>query len=169
MGIFPWVTDFISDLSQFDAGNTHSLKEFSDIFGRDYLLQVLERYWIHMGGRALETYRPLMGQKTFHQVMDESTATCYGELSSTSHFHIDLFGNYIPGLCSGLSIAIEDLGKPLSDETYPVLTALCRHGIRGLVKMAKAAIGYKPQKDFYINKCDLCTEVRFCLVQNGYG
>ena len=101
--------------------------------------------------------------------MDESTSTCYGELSSTSHFHIDLFGNYIPGLCSGLSIAIEDLGKPLSDETYPVLTALCRHGIRGLVKMAKAAIGYKPQKDFYINKCDLCTEVRFCLVQNGYG
>jgi Radical SAM superfamily len=169
VGIFPWVTDFISDLSQFDAGNTHSLKEFSDIFGRDYLLQVLERYWIHMGGRALETYRPLMGQKTFHQVMDESTATCYGELSSTSHFHIDLFGNYIPGLCSGLSIAIEDLGKPLSDETYPVLTALCRHGIRGLVKMAEAAIGYKPQKDFYINKCDLCTEVRFCLVQNGYG
>ena len=169
VGIFPWVTDFISDLSQFDAGNTHSLKEFSDIFGRDYLLQVLERYWIHMGGRALETYRPLMGQKTFPQVMDESTATCYSELSSTSHFHIDLFGNYIPGLCSGLSIAIEDLGKPLSDETYPVLTALCRHGTRGLVKMAEAAIGYKSQKDFYINKCDLCTEVRFCLVQNGYG
>ena len=58
---------------------------------------------------------------------------------------------------------------PLADESYPVLTTLGRYGIRGLVKMAEAAIGYKPQKDFYINKCDLCTEVRFCLVQNGYG
>jgi hypothetical protein len=169
VGIFPWVTDFISDLSQFDAGNTHSLAEFSDIFGRDYLLQVLERYWIHMGGRALETYRPLMGQKTFHQVMDESTATCYGELSSTSHFHIDLFGNYIPGLCSGLSIAIEDLGKPLSDETYPIITTLYRWGIRGLVKMAEDTVGYIPQKDLYINKCDLCTEVRTFLVQTDYS
>ena len=169
VGIFPWVTDFISDLSHFEAGNTHSLAEYSDIFGRDYLLQVLERYWIHMGGRALETYRPLMGQKTFHQVMDESTANCYGELSSTSHFHIDLFGNYIPGLCSGLAIAIEDLAKPLSDETYPIITTLHLWGIRGLVKLAKESFGYIPQKDLYINKCDLCTEVRTCMVQAKYN
>ena len=169
VGIFPWVTDFVSDLSQFDPAKTHSLAEFSDIFGRDYVLQVLERYWIHMGGRALETYRPLMGQKSFKQVLDESTATCYAELSNTGHFHIDLFGNYIPGLCSGLAIAIEDLGKPLSDETYPVLTTLCHHGIRGLVKMAEDTFGYSPQKNLYINKCDLCTEVRTFLVQKDYG
>ncbi len=167
--IFPWVTDFISDLSKFDPHKTHSLAEFSHVFGRDYLLQILQRYWIHMGGRALQTYRSLMGKKTFQQVMDESTGTCYGELSNTSHFHIDLFGNYIPGLCSGLAIAIEDLGKPLSDETYPVLTTLGRHGIRGLVKMAAEACGYSPQKDLYINKCDLCTEVRTCMVQKGYS
>jgi MoaA/NifB/PqqE/SkfB family radical SAM enzyme len=55
IGIFPWVTEFVSDLSQFDSGQTHSLAEFSDVFGRDYLLRVLERYWIHKGGRALET------------------------------------------------------------------------------------------------------------------
>ena len=169
VGIFPWVTDFVADLSQFDPHKTHSLAEFSDVFGRNYLLQVLERYWIHMGGRALQTYRLLMGQKSFQQVMDESTATCLGELSDTSHFHIDLFGNYIPGLCSGLSIAIEDLGKPLSDEAYPIITTLCRHGIRRLVKMAEDTVGYIPQKDLYINKCDLCTEVRTFLVQNHYS
>ena len=168
VGIFPWVTDFVSDLSQFDAATTHSLAEFSDAFGRNYLLQVLERYWIHMGGRALETFRPLLGQKTFQQVMDEAAATCHGELSNTSHFHIDLFGNYIPGLCSGLAIASEDLGQPLSDESYPILTTLCRHGIRGLVKMAETSIGYRPQKNRFINKCDLCTEVRTFMVQNGY-
>ena len=168
VGIFPWITDFIPDLSQLDAERTHSLAEFNDVFGQDYLLRVLDRYWIHMGGRALETFRPMMGQKTFDQIIDESSATCYGELSDTSHFHIDLFGNYIPGLCSGLAIASQDLGKPLSDEIYPVLRTLAHDGIRGLVKMAGESCGYCPQKDLYINKCDLCTEVRTFLVQNGY-
>jgi len=83
--------------------------------------------------------------------------------------YIDLFGNYIPGLCSGLSISIEDLGKPLSDETYPILTTLYHHGILGLVKMAEDLVGFNPQKDFYINKCDLCTEIRIFLVQNDYS
>jgi hypothetical protein len=78
--------------------------------------------------------------------------------------YIDLFGNYIPGLCSGLAIASEDLGKPLSDDTCPLLTTLYHHGIRGLVKMAEDLVGFSPQKDLYIDKCDLCTEVRTFLV-----
>ena len=122
-----------------------------------------------MGGRALETYRPLLAQKTFQQIVDESTENCYVDLSNTSHFHIDLFGNYIPGLCSGLAIRVEDLGKPLSDETYPILTTLHRCGIRGLVNMAQDVVGFRPQKQLYINKCDLCTEVRVSLVQNEYA
>ena len=42
VGIFPWVTDFVSDLSQFDPGQTHSLEEYYQIFSRDYLLKVLK-------------------------------------------------------------------------------------------------------------------------------
>lgn len=168
VGIFPWVTDFFPDLSQLDPNQTHSIEAFSDVFGRDYLSRVLERYWIHMGGRALKTYQPLLGQKTLQQIMDEATPNCLCELTNTSHFHMDLFGNYIPGLCSGLAIAVEDLGQPLSEESYPILTTLGRDGIRGLVKMAEANVGFTPQSDSYINKCDLCTEVRSFLVQNGY-
>ena len=74
-----------------------------------------------------------------------------------------------PGLCFGLSISIQDLGKPLSDETYPILTTLYHHGILGLIKMAEDLVGFNPQKDFYINKCDLCTEIRIFLVQNDYS
>ena len=77
-------------------------------------------------------------------------------------------GNYIPGLCAGLSIAIEHLGNPISADTYPILTTLYRQGVRGLVNMAADICGYLPQKDFYINKCDLCTEVRTALVRNDY-
>jgi len=35
--------------------------------------------------------------------------------------------------------------------------------------MAGDTIGYFPQKDLYINKCDLCTEARTFLAQNGYS
>jgi hypothetical protein len=169
VGIFPWVSDFVSDLARLDPHTTHGLEEFGDIFGRDYLLRVLERYWIHMSGRALKTYQPLLGQKTFQQVMDAASPDCLSELTNTSHFHMDLFGNYIPGLCSGLAIMVEDLGQPLSRESYPILTTLVRDGIRGLVKMAEDAVGFTPQKDRYINKCDLCTEVRTVLVQQDYS
>ena len=168
VGVFPWVTDFLSDLSQLDPAKAHSLDEYTGMFGRDYLLQVLQRYWIHLGGRALETFRPLLGKKTFQELMQESGGNCHGDLSNTGHFHIDLFGNYIPGLCSGLSIAIEDLGNQLAAELYPVITTLYRDGIRGLVKMAEDRFGFRPQHKVYIDKCDLCTEVRSFLVQNDY-
>ena len=29
--------------------------------------------------------------------------------------------------------------------------------------------GFKPRQAGYINKCDLCTEIRFFLVQEGYN
>ncbi|UCD78139.1 MAG: radical SAM protein [Desulfobacterales bacterium] len=168
VGIFPWISDFISDLSQFDAGRTHSLDEYHQKFGENYLKQILHRYWIHFGGRALQTYRPLLGKNTFQQILDENPGGCAAELSDTSHFHIDLFGNYIPGLCSGLAIFRDDLGKRLSQETYPILTTLFHNGVRGLAQKAGDTAGYAPQKNHYINKCDLCTEVRTFLVLKDF-
>jgi hypothetical protein len=169
VGIFPWITDFISDLLQFDQTKTHSLDEFYRVYGDDYLKQVLQRYWIYLGGRALETFRPLLGRKTAQQILDENPRGCTKELSDTSHFHIDLFGSYIPGLCSGLAIDRDDLGKPLSKEKYPILTELFSKGIRGLVQMAREKFGFTPQGINYINKCDLCTEARTHLLKNDYS
>ena len=169
MGIFPWITDFISDLSQFDPAKSHSLDEYRQVYGDNYLLQILQRYWIHLGGRALETFRPLLAKTTFQQILDENPGGCATELTDTSHFHIDLFGNYIPGLCSGLAIWKDDLGTSLSTEKYPILVNLYLFGIRGLFEFARENYGFYPQRTHYINKCDLCTEVRSFLVQNDYS
>lgn len=169
IGIFPWVSEFIADLSELDATGTHPLAEFEALFGRDYLMRLPQRYWIHMGGRALETFRPYFADKCVQQIMDTNAGSCATELLSTGHFHLDLFGNYIPGLCSGLSIAREDLSKPLPTEKYPVLTTLFYEGIRGIFKMAQEKFNYTPAKERYINKCDLCTEIRTFFVQNDFG
>jgi hypothetical protein len=169
VGIFPWINDFISDLSQFDPAKPHGLDEYRQLYGENYLTQILRRYWIHLGGRALETFRPLLAKKTFQQILAENPAGCAAELTDTSHFHIDLFGNYIPGLCSGLAIFRGDLGAPLSTERYPILTGLFDKGIKGLFEFAKQYYAFSPQRTGYINKCDLCTEIRTYLVINGYN
>jgi len=168
IGVFPWIADFMADLSKFDANTTHSLEEYKRTFGRKYLLQVLERYWIHMGGRALETFRPILTNQPFQKIITENSGGCATELANTTHFHIDLFGNYIPGLCAGLSISTEDLNKPLSETKYPAITTLARSGIRGVFELAQQ-YGYVPKRNGYINKCDLCTEIRTFLVNNDYG
>ncbi len=169
IGIFPWISDFIGDISEFDAAGTHSLAEFEALFGQDYVTHLPKRYWVHMGGRALKTFRPYLAEKSAEQILNENAGSCATELTDTGHFHLDLFGNYIPGLCSGLSIQREDLSRPLSEDNYPVLYTLFTEGIRGIFKIAQLAFNFTPANPRYINKCDLCTEIRTLFVQNAFG
>ena len=169
IGIFPWISDFMKDLSELDPTRTHSMAEYEALFGQDYVANLPQRYWIHLGGRALQTFRPYSARKSGDQVLKENPGSCAAELTDTGHFHLDLFGNYIPGLCSGLSIDRADLSRPLSADRYPVLSTLFTKGIRGIFKIAQDAFNFTPAKPVYINKCDLCTEIRTLFVQHNYG
>lgn len=164
INVFPWVNGFIKDLSEFNANRTHSLETFKKRFGQDYLYSILKRYWIHLGGRALDTFRPVLLNRSAQEIIAENPGGCGPELSDTSHFHFDLFGNYIPGLCSGFSISAEDLNKPISPKEYPLITMLVHSGIRGMYQLACKEFGFLPGRSGYINKCDLCTEIRNFLV-----
>jgi hypothetical protein len=158
LNVFPWISGFIDDMEPFDENKTHSLKEFRQHFGAGYDRDVLRRYWISPGGRALEWLRNVWPLKSLNTILDEFSQPCH-ELAETSHFHIDLYGNYVPGLCSGLAIRREDLGSPLDPKKYPLITLLYHQGIQGLYALAQESFGFHPRDD-YIHKCELCDHIR---------
>jgi hypothetical protein len=169
MGIFPWIRDCIRDLSVMDKNKTHTLDEFQAAFGDDYLERLTHRYWIRMNGRALETFRSILPLKTAEKTLEDNRGSCRQDLSDTSHFHIDCFGNYIPGLCSGFAIQLSDLGMPLDSGKYPLLNILADSGINGLWEWVSSRFNYQPCRSGYLNKCDLCTEIRSFLFNRKYS
>jgi hypothetical protein len=161
INIFPWISQFYSEIEAFDDRTTHGLSAYESKYGENYLARIPSRYWIHFGGRALKTFAKVYGTKDYGDIVSASKGGC-SELSDVSHFHIDLFGNYIPGLCSGLAIRYEDLGKNLAREEYPFLTTLYQSGIEGFLHLAESDYGFKPSRG-YLSKCDLCFDIRHYL------
>jgi len=159
---FPWVNGFYREIDSFDDGKTHRLEEYAAKFGDDYLSRVPGRYWIQLGGRAVQAFQQVLPPRSLESVCAETPGWCR-ELLDTRHFHLDLFGNYIPGLCAGLAIRGEDLGKPLAAADYPLLTALFNTGVQGLLDYAAARQGFQAAAS-YISKCHLCLEIRSYLV-----
>jgi hypothetical protein len=167
MQVLPWVNAFVRDLSRLDQSRTHTMVEFEKVFGPHYLKRIPDRYWIHLGGRALQTFRSVYMLQPLDQILDGSPLSCASALGDTSHFHIDLYGNFIPGLCAGLAIAMEDLGRPLDADRYPLLHRLAVTGIRGLYHSAVEEYGYVPLRSAFLNHCDLCNDIRLFLIRKG--
>ncbi|KAH3759310.1 radical SAM protein [Pelomyxa schiedti] len=131
MDVMPWVQDFRADLASRDVNRLYPLEDWQQLHS-NYLSDISEKYWLHPGGRAIETLRPLSKQKTLERIFEDNPGSCARNLSNVTHFHVDLYGKYIPGLCSGFGIDVEDMGKPLSPLKYPVINALYTGGVRSL-------------------------------------
>jgi hypothetical protein len=165
--VFPWVSEFVPDLNSLDDQRRHALEEYQELFGEDYLKNLPRRYWISPGGRALETFSPFSPGKSVGRLAAEGGRGC-NELAEVSHFHLDLYESYIPGLCAGLSVRRDDLGEPLDPAEYPIISRLFSGGIGEFVSYAAEAYGFGASKPTYASKCELCYEIRrFLVVDQG--
>jgi hypothetical protein len=167
ISVFPWISDFLSDLSAFDDQQPHSLEEYEERFGDHYCANLPRRYWISSGGRALDTFGQYAPKRPAADIVAANRRGC-SELAEVSHFHIDLYGNYVPGLCAGLAIRTEDLGKSLSENEYPILSRLYAEGIGEFLTYATQEFGFTPNDAGYALKCDLCYDIRRFLVREQH-
>ena len=161
MNVFPWQMEFWGDIDAMDDKTPHSLDEYKRLFGRDYLLQLLNRYGLNVMGRALKTYKPIMKMQLFEKILRESKPCKL--LSGIYHFHVDLYGNFIPQSCPGFSIPLRELVHGADPRKYRIIDRLESAGISGFAELAIKEYGYKPKEE-YAGRCDLCYDMRNYLV-----
>lgn len=165
ISVFPWISEFIDDIILFDESTHHALEEYERHFGDGYVAALPCRYWISPGGRALETFSGNIRGISIDRLSVDGSGGC-SELAETSHFHMDLYGHYIPGLCSGLAIRRDDLAAPLDPESYPIISRLYARGIGEFLAYARERFEFHPSRSLYGSKCELCYEIRRFLVVN---
>jgi hypothetical protein len=162
INVFPWISEFYPEIAAFDDRTTHPVSAYEEKYGDNYLSMIPSRYWIHFGGRALKTFSRAYGTRSYQDTLTANQGGCR-ELLDVSHFHFDLYGNYIPGLCSGLAIRCDHVGTALSEKDYPFLNTLFHEGIGGFGDLAVSKYGFEASRE-YLSKCDLCFEIRKYLV-----
>ena len=165
MEVFPWIPEFLDVVGRLDETERHALVEYADVLGPRYLEEMVRAYHLTPGGRALALYKSISEPRPLAAILAEGAAGC-ARLTSTSHFHIDNYGNYILGLCTGLAIARDDLDAPLDPRTYPVLTRLYHEGAAGLFAWAADKHEFEPASE-YVSPCALCADIRGHLARRN--
>lgn len=163
--VIVWTPQLYEMLSQLpEPDKTRPLSEFCRFAGipRDSR-QLPNLYGIIPGGRVpqgLGSCYPAKPADAF------SGANCAGEIFSVTHFHIDPEGYLFTGFCAGLvAETVEDFHPEIKEETKPLLHLLSEEGPYGLMQMAQDNYGFEPDPEGYVSKCDLCFQVRKCLLQ----
>lgn len=158
--VFPWRLEFFAEINRLDDQCPHGLDEYERAYGPGYLGSLEHRYGVNLGGRALTTFAPWHPRQSLETTLAEGRLPC-SILANGSHFHTDLYGDFIPTKCPGLAIAIADLGTPLARGRYPALTRLYEAGPTALYEQALGR-GFVARAAYAL-PCELCDHVRTFL------
>ena len=164
-GAFVWVPDFIPDLARGNYQRTLDLARLLDERGDRFALGLASRYGLVLGGRA-GRYAAAHGRAHAWQQFS-NRSSCRSRLSDTGHFHVDLDGLYVPGLCAGIALPLAQVPGVVDLARYPALAALISGGPALLAEVA-AREGFEPLAT-YSDACDLCTHVRGFLHRKGWS
>jgi len=155
---FIWQERYLPLLRKLDPEKTYDSADLQNVFGYDVIYQCAREYGMGFNGRALNLLRKYGKRKTVTMLLGPCP-----ELRNTSHFHVDFLGCYMPPGCTGMGILIEDVGEELDPEKYPVVTRLFGGGVSALLEYA-GEVGYVPDPEGYVSKCELCFNIRKHLI-----
>ena len=168
-GAFVWTDEVLRLMERLpDHGKKYPIQESCRLLGinpSDGSLWQIHSY-LNPCGRAA---RRLSEGLRRHPVEKFSGDACGRIFQSTSHFHIDPYGNLFTGHCPGISVANVDNLHPVVDEsTAPFFTALCEGG--PVEAWKRHAPEFQPDTAGYIGKCHFCLELRHHLFeQNAFA
>lgn len=156
-------------LSRFDTRDKIPLNDLESMWGRGRLGDLLwNGFGLMGGGRCGVRLGDLITGRGIEAFRGEA---CRRELLYAPHSHFDLYGNYVPGFCGGISLGswrdLPDLQSPAErGELSFVLQTLVESGPCGLLDRAVEA-GFHPDPAGYADKCHLCVEIRRSLTELG--
>ena len=168
METFVWQSKFERIVQQLDENKTHTLEEYENIFGKDFIKSIAQAYGLGYNGRALRILEKFSEHKDPCEYLLKNNQ-CGDRIKSLHHFHVDLDENLIPPSCNGFRANIFDLcGDGLDSEKYKYFTAVINGGLAALLDKAKE-LGFVPKNEGYISKCALCFDIKKYLCENIFA
>jgi hypothetical protein len=161
---------FLDLMKRFDANRPTSLSRYEEEFGAKEAYHLLwQGFGVIAGGRSGYALGHLVPKRPAEAFAREN---CAGTLLYASHSHFDLYGNFVPAFCGGLTVGDwRELGQVLDDSQAdhfpPLIEMLVNRGPYGLMNLAQKGYDYEPISEGYTGKCHLCVDVRRHLVKTG--
>jgi hypothetical protein len=159
-GYFLWQDRFARMLSRVDAEKAHDRLTLEREISPDYIWDTATAYGIRMGGRAINIEDEYTEGKSLDEVINNQP--CRGLLSG-GHFHVDMYGRYVPPGCTGVAIPLDEAIRGIPEEKYPVFTALTSGGVAGLLAFARKRGFMLGDDSEFPSSCALCFHIRHWL------
>ncbi len=167
-GVLIYTEYFYNELQALEPEYPYSFTDYLRVVGQERAaLLIAQDYGLIPNGRAAVHLVELYER---HSASHFFGATCEKELTSPFHLHIDLYGNYIAGLCAGISLGsafdLDALFSGVDLEHHPFLSHVIQ-GMESLYRWAEKEYDYEESQDGYIAKCHLCLDIRRHFVRQG--
>lgn len=167
-GVLIYTEYFYNELQALEPEYSYSFTDYLRVVGREHAaLRIAQEYSLIPNGRAavrlVDLYQRYSASHFF-------SASCEKELTSPFHLHIDLYGNYIAGLCAGISLGnafdLDRLFAGVELENHLFLSHITK-GMESLYCWAVEQFDYEELQEGYIAKCHLCLDIRRHIVKRG--
>jgi len=161
-GFFLWQDKYLGIMSQLDKRKTYNRTELEELISPGYICETSRSYGLHMGGRAINIETECSTLRPVDEIIND--LPCRGLLSG-NHFHVDMYGRYIPPGCTGIAIPLDEAVHGISEGNYTVFESLLHGGTAALIQYAKE-LGFVPDPRGYTSRCALCIFIRSWLSEN---
>jgi len=165
-----YMAGWLDQIQAFGMDTPTPLEAYVQVYGQEDAGRMFwQGYSLISGGRAGYRLGHLTPKRSPQAFRGQN---CQRELLYAQHSHFDLYGNYIPAFCGGLTVGdwhqLPQLIEDFQANNYPsLIKLLIEAGPYGLYEMAQEFYEYQALDEGYADKCHLCVDVRLNLVENG--